>query len=104
MLKGHTVLECHSLEHALRNDCELKHVHFMRQTLSWLPRCDALYLIGHSPGANIELSYARELGLPVFERLADVPDIPIPPNELAELTTRIAEEARALGLLTEQYA
>src|SRR6266542_3489282 len=42
MRKGHIVLECHSLEHAFSDDDELTHADFLRQTLSWLSRCDAI--------------------------------------------------------------
>jgi len=73
MLRGHYVLECHSLEDALRDDGELTHAHFLRQTLGWLGRCDALYYLGSSPGADIELARAQSLGLPIFHALSEVP-------------------------------
>lgn len=42
--------------------------------LAWVARCDALYRIAPSPGADAELAAAREHGLPVFHELAEVPD------------------------------
>lgn len=34
-----------------------------------IKRCDAIYKISDSPGTTIELRLARELGIPVFERM-----------------------------------
>jgi len=42
--------------------------------LHWLEVCDALYrLPGESVGSDNEVARARELGLPVYERIQDVP-------------------------------
>ena len=42
--------------------------------LHWLEVCDALYrLPGESVGADNEIARAHELGLPVYERIQDVP-------------------------------
>ena len=38
-----------------------------------LSRCDALYFIAPSPGANIELGVAQAIGIPVFRNMDDVP-------------------------------
>lgn len=38
-----------------------------------LRRCDALYLIASSPGADTEVARAGELGLPIYRRLTEVP-------------------------------
>lgn len=47
---------------------------WVRMDLAWLEVCDALLrLAGESPGADIEVKYARELGLPVYAGLADLP-------------------------------
>lgn len=41
--------------------------------LAWLPLCEAvLRLPGYSLGADREVARARELGLPVYSRVADV--------------------------------
>jgi hypothetical protein len=41
-----------------------------------LSRCDAVFRIpGVSNGADIEVAKAREMGLPVFTRIEDVPDL-----------------------------
>ena len=41
----------------------------------WLQQCEALFFIDKSPGACRELARAHELGLLVFTRLEDVPDL-----------------------------
>lgn len=46
---------------------------YMRMTLAILPRCDALFFVGPSRGADIERGVAIERGMPVFERIEDVP-------------------------------
>jgi hypothetical protein len=39
-----------------------------------LSRCDAVFRIpGASTGADLEVAKAREMGLPVFTRLEDIP-------------------------------
>lgn len=39
----------------------------------WVERCDAIYVIGSSPGADSELAVAETHGLTVFRGLDDVP-------------------------------
>lgn len=41
--------------------------------LTLLERCDALYYLGTSPGANLELGAAEKGNLTVWERLEDIP-------------------------------
>jgi nucleoside 2-deoxyribosyltransferase len=46
---------------------------WMAWDFAWLSRCDALLrLPGHSPGADREVAYATERGIPVFHSIADV--------------------------------
>jgi hypothetical protein len=40
----------------------------------WLDDCDALLLLSHSPGADLELEYAKELGLIVYYDEKDIPE------------------------------
>lgn len=47
---------------------------WMQWTLTWLARCDALFYLGPSPGADRELARAIELKLPIYRSLAEVPD------------------------------
>lgn len=39
----------------------------------WVERCDAIYVIGRSPGADSELALATARAMPVFRSLAEVP-------------------------------
>jgi hypothetical protein len=39
----------------------------------WVERCDAIYVIASSPGADSELRVALEAGLEVFRALDEVP-------------------------------
>jgi hypothetical protein len=41
--------------------------------LHWLEVCEAMFFIGHSPGADRELQRARELGLHVYTDIEEVP-------------------------------
>ncbi|MBZ0204499.1 MAG: NUDIX hydrolase [Ignavibacteria bacterium] len=42
---------------------------------SIVERCDAILLIGHSPGADIELEIIKAKGLPVYYSINDIPQI-----------------------------
>ena len=45
--------------------------------------CDALLLIGESPGANMERDLIRAKGRPVFTHIEDVPKLPMDKEENA---------------------
>ncbi|MDA0232365.1 MAG: hypothetical protein O3C69_02640, partial [Chloroflexi bacterium] len=49
---------------------------FIRWDMPWLEASDALLLLGHSKGADIELARAIELGKQVFYDLSEVPVVP----------------------------
>ncbi len=48
---------------------------YIDMDLAILERCDALYFIGESKGACIELERAKELGLKIFYSLEEVPKV-----------------------------
>lgn len=48
---------------------------YMDMDLAILERCDALYFIGSSKGADIERERALDLGLEVYHSLAEVPEV-----------------------------
>ena len=48
---------------------------YMEMDLAFLEKCDALYFIGSSKGADIELARAKELGLKIYYSLDEVPDL-----------------------------
>jgi len=45
----------------------------MRVCREWVARCDAIFVIGASPGADAELAVAEARQLPVYRRLEEVP-------------------------------
>jgi hypothetical protein len=46
---------------------------YMRCDLSWLSVADAMFFMGHSTGADVELEAGKEAGLKIFYYLEDVP-------------------------------
>ena len=44
----------------------------------WLRKCDALFLIAESRGANIELEEARKMGKTIFLSMAEIPGMDHP--------------------------
>ena len=48
---------------------------YMEMDLAFLEKCDSLYFIGSSRGADIELARAKELGLKIYYSLDEVPDL-----------------------------
>ena len=47
----------------------------MSLNMFWLNQSDALYFIGPSPGANLELEFATKKGIPIFYSLSEVPNL-----------------------------
>ncbi len=47
---------------------------WMEFSLAWLEVCHAVLVLGSSPGADREVARALELGIPVYDRIEDVPD------------------------------
>lgn len=45
---------------------------YMAWDEAWLERCDALYFIGPSPGADREFAAAKNLGIPIFTQMWQV--------------------------------
>lgn len=46
---------------------------YLKWDMELLNRCDALYFILSSPGADRELARAQELGIPVYHTLYEIP-------------------------------
>jgi Domain of unknown function (DUF4406) len=97
--KGHLILECHSLEHAFHPDGELSHAHFLRQTLAWLNRCDALFLVSSSPGANLEVARAEKLGLRIFRNLDEVPEFISGASDVEAIQASLKSKQPNTGIL-----
>ena len=56
-------------------DGRIPYEKWMVMDFEWIRRCDALFLIAPSPGANRELSLAETLGKPIYRCMDEVPDI-----------------------------
>jgi hypothetical protein len=52
-------------------------IEYMMCDLAWLGVSDALYFIGSSRGADIELEAAHEDGLDIYYTLSEVPDVSV---------------------------
>lgn len=74
MRKGHMAHVPHSATERWHG--KLEYEDFMRLDLSLIEHwATALFFIGPSPGANRERALAEKLGLPIYERTCDVPEV-----------------------------
>jgi len=62
---------------ARETEANLKWEDYMNYHLPWLERCDALYFIAPSRGANLELATAVNMGKVIFRRLDEIPVLPV---------------------------
>lgn len=81
MRKGHSVIVPH-LSHYMEGHAQLFAGGFtwdrwLEQDLEILERCDALYFIGESRGANLEREKALDWGLTVYYSVGEVPDLEV---------------------------
>ena len=63
---------------------ELSWEDFMAWDAPWLRICDALFLVGESRGANMELEEARRLGKTIFYSSSGVPRLERPEHHLPQ--------------------
>jgi hypothetical protein len=77
MKKGHYVFTPH-LSHFINLEMHEKSFtkeFWYKYDYGWLAKCDALYYIAPSPGADAELEWAKKHKLKIFYSLDEVPDI-----------------------------
>ncbi len=60
---------------AIKNGIEITWQEWMEWDIEWLVECDALLFLGSSPGADIELKAAQELGLKIYYSTDEVPEV-----------------------------
>jgi hypothetical protein len=60
--------------------------------IAWVDACDAVLVLAPSPGSDREVARARELGLPVYTSVADVP---CPPDVWDGLAAHALAEYKA---------
>ena len=67
---------CRWMGETYRNNTPLGHADWMKLDFTYIDQwADALYFIGHSKGADMELERAKTRGLPIFESVESVPDL-----------------------------
>jgi len=76
---GHTLfipqLSHYVHEFALTEDQETPYQKWLALDMEWLRLCDAILMLGKSPGANLELDAAKRIGLKIFWRWDDIPHV-----------------------------
>ena len=77
--KGHIPFMPHLLyflgEYAEESNKNFNYDVYMSWGLYELDHSDALYFIGPSPGANLELEFAKKKGISIYYSLGEVPDL-----------------------------
>lgn len=65
----------HFLEmRAVETGAGLPYAWYLDYDRFWLDNCDALLLISHSPGADLELECAKERGMIIYYDEKDIPE------------------------------
>jgi Domain of unknown function (DUF4406) len=74
--KGHIAFIPH-LSHYVHLETEhgLPKEYYYQYDMEWLKHCDALFLLGHSNGADKELEWAQKNGLRIYYDLFDIPTV-----------------------------
>jgi len=60
-------------QRSLETGADLKWEDYLAWDKAWLSQCDAFLLLAPSPGAKLELGWAKDLGLRIFHSIDDVP-------------------------------
>jgi hypothetical protein len=75
LLKGHYPFIPHSMFAHWEEDNRFLREQFLASSDFWLKRCDAIFYLGPSPGADRELSLAKSLGKIIFKNLEKIPSV-----------------------------
>src|SRR5262245_44724156 len=75
--RGHVPILAHDVADPLRelDDTPQRQQHYLELCRKLAERCDAILMIGHSPGSNAEMREFQRAGKPVFEGLTRVPPV-----------------------------
>jgi len=71
--KGHAPFVPHTMMLGWEDQYGVPRDSAMRVCRQWVTRCDALFYIASSPGADMELAVARQHGLVTYRQLDEVP-------------------------------
>jgi hypothetical protein len=94
--KGHVPFVPHSMMDEWEDDGRLGRDRAMELCHQWVKKCDALYFIAPSPGAETERALAKQHKIPIYRSLDDIPDAS------PALTSGLSEEAREAYLVEYQ--
>lgn len=73
--KGHFPFVPHTMLRGWEDIHKMPRKLIMNICHNWIERCDALYFIANSVGADSERQIAVQLDLPVYEDLKDIPEV-----------------------------
>lgn len=73
--KGHFPFVPHTMMRGWEDTGEVERSRALNIGKKWIKKCDALYFIKESGGAEEERQVAVELNLPIYRNLNDVPDV-----------------------------
>ncbi len=73
--KGHIPFVPHTMMAGWEDRYSIDRIVAIELCERWVARCDAFFFIGGSPGAESERKVAVELGLPIYQKLEDVPEL-----------------------------
>lgn len=92
--KGHVPFVPHTMMRGWEDEHQVSREAALEVCHRWVDRCDALFFMGPSPGADSERKRAVERGVPIYRALEDVP------KARADAPTTLSQEARE-ALLVE---
>lgn len=72
--KGHVPFVPHSMMHEWEGTDQLGRERAMDLCYQWVKKCDALYFIAPSAGADKERELAKQNNIPIYRNLEDIPD------------------------------
>ncbi|GAC1617828.1 MAG: hypothetical protein NVS4B7_10150 [Ktedonobacteraceae bacterium] len=70
--EGYFPFTPHTMMHGWEDKYNISHELTMRNCLKWLEKCDALFFINSSPGANLEREHAWSHNIPVVYSYAEL--------------------------------
>lgn len=73
--KGHFPFVPHTMYRGWEDYYKVPHKLVMNTCYSWIKKCDALYFIASSPGADSERQIAIQLNLPIYKTIKEIPEI-----------------------------
>lgn len=73
--KGHFPLVPHTMMNRWQDLPTISRGQVLQAGHAWLKKCDAILCLGSSEGASQELDIAKKIGLKIFYKIEDIPDV-----------------------------